>query len=206
MAQVNLATLDQRGGAAISVQTLNGVVFDAIVFGEREPRRWMAGSDGFSRTQSFQGTEETATDGEPVHFAITYHADGTITGYRNGQAYGEAYNSGGLRSYKAGEAQVLFGLRHGTAAGGGRMLSGVVINAQLFDRALSPAEVAALAGVDSDYVAEAEILAELTATQLGNRQIFKNELGALAERKKRLASAKTFAVTKMDSKISRLIT
>jgi hypothetical protein len=56
---VSLANLDQRGGAAISVQTLDGVTFDAIVFGEREPKKWMAGSNGFVRTQSFDGPDET---------------------------------------------------------------------------------------------------------------------------------------------------
>ncbi len=195
VAQVSLANLDQRGGAAMSLQTLNGEVFDAIVFGEREPRRWMAGSDGFSRTQSFQGDEEAAGDLEPVHMAITYQADGTITGFRNGQPYGQAYASGGLRRYQAGDAQVLFGLRHGTAAGAGRMLAGVLIDAQLFDRALSPAEVAALAGVESDYVAEAEIQAELTAEQREERQRWNDELAALTQRKKRLESAMAFAVT-----------
>ena len=195
VALVNLANLEQRGGATIGVQTLNGVIFDAIVFGEREPRRWMAGSDGFSRTQSFEGEEETAADDKPIHFAITYHADGSITGFRNGQAYGKAYDSGALRSYKAGEAQVLFGLRHGTAAGGGRMLAGVLIDAQLFDRALSPDEVAALAGVQSDYVADAEILAELTSEQRENRQMLSERLAELKQHKQRLESAKTFAVT-----------
>ena len=56
---VLLANLDQRGGAAISVQTLDGVTFDAIVFGEREPRKWMAGSNGFVRTKSFDGADES---------------------------------------------------------------------------------------------------------------------------------------------------
>jgi hypothetical protein len=55
---VTLANLDQRGGAAISVQTLDGIMFDAIVFGEREPKKWMAGSNGFVRYQSFQGEDE----------------------------------------------------------------------------------------------------------------------------------------------------
>jgi hypothetical protein len=30
-------------GGVISIQTLDGGMFDAIVFGEREPGRWMAG-------------------------------------------------------------------------------------------------------------------------------------------------------------------
>ncbi len=44
-AWLTLSDLSQAGGAAISVQTLDGGSFDAIVYGEREARRWMAGSD-----------------------------------------------------------------------------------------------------------------------------------------------------------------
>ena len=48
--RVRLKTLDQRGGGAVSLQTTNGNDFDAIVFGEQEANRWMAGSNGFVRT------------------------------------------------------------------------------------------------------------------------------------------------------------
>ena len=33
----------------MSVQSLDGGVFDVIVFGELEAGRWMAGSNGFAR-------------------------------------------------------------------------------------------------------------------------------------------------------------
>ncbi len=75
-----LANLKQRGGSALTLQTRNGVVFDAIVFGEREAGPWMAGSDGFVRTKSFTAPVETTATKEPVHFAIVYQADGTIIG------------------------------------------------------------------------------------------------------------------------------
>ncbi|MFM7922429.1 MAG: hypothetical protein ACKPJJ_19560, partial [Planctomycetaceae bacterium] len=55
-AWVRLGTLEQSGGAAVSLQTTDGSIFDAIVFAEREPRRWMAGSNGFTRTSPFNGT------------------------------------------------------------------------------------------------------------------------------------------------------
>ena len=137
-AWVLLDNLDQRGGAAISLQTLDGRVFDAIVFGEQEPRRWMAGSDGFQRTQSFAGPAEEQATETPVCIAIVYRQDGTITAYRNGVPYGEAYQTGVAR-FSAGKAQLVFGLpactriagptvvgtdpasqpvRHGTESGG----------------------------------------------------------------------------------------
>ena len=163
-AWVLLDNLEQRGGAAISLQTTNGLLFDAIVFGEREPKRWMAGSNGFVRTKSFNGPEETEAKTKPVHFAIVYTADGTITGYRNGKPYGKPYPGGPLQAFKKAESHVVFGLRH-SPPGGNRMLSGRILEARLYDRALSPAAVAAAAGVGSDYVSEEELLAKLEEKQ-----------------------------------------
>ncbi len=73
------------------MQTLDGQVFDAIVFGERQPGHWMAGSNNFQRTKDFGGPAETAANHRAVHVAIAYHADGMIAAYRNGQPYGKAY-------------------------------------------------------------------------------------------------------------------
>lgn len=163
-ARLQLDTLDQAGGAAISLQTAGGAAFDAIVFGEREPRQWMAGSDFFRRTQSFGGPAEDGADTQPVHIAIVYEADGTIRGYRNGQAYGEPYKSDGPRPFAAGTGQIVFGLRH-APPGGNRLLRGRILEATLYDRALSPEAVAAAAGASSRYVAESEIVQQLTDRQ-----------------------------------------
>jgi hypothetical protein len=171
-AWVLVPNLDQRGGGVISVQQTSGNVFDAIVFGEREPRRWMAGSNGFVRTQSFSGPEETEAASKLVHVAIVYDKDGTITGYRDGQVYGEPYQSDAAATFKAGESQVIFGLRH-KPPGGNRFLTGTVDRARLYDRALSSAEVAASAGTTSDYIPESEIVANLSnAEQLERSQLY----------------------------------
>ncbi|HEV3002878.1 MAG TPA: DUF1549 domain-containing protein, partial [Pirellulales bacterium] len=50
-AWVSLARFDQGGGGVIGLQTLDGQAFDSIVYGEREPRRWLAGSNGFVRSK-----------------------------------------------------------------------------------------------------------------------------------------------------------
>ena len=65
-----LDNLTQRGGGVITVQEKDGGLFDSIVFGERDPGQWMAGSNGFVRTQSFNGTPEKAV--ELTHVAIAY--------------------------------------------------------------------------------------------------------------------------------------
>lgn len=158
-AWVQLDDLNQRGGAAISIETRDGVTFDAIVFGERNPRHWMAGSNGFVRTDSLDGVEETAATQRPVHVALVYQADGTIIGYRDGQAYGRSIRKSTIQTYHDGETEILFGLRH-KPAGGNRYLKGRIHRAALYDRALSPEEIAASAGYQG-YVSESQMIAAL---------------------------------------------
>jgi Protein of unknown function (DUF1549)/Planctomycete cytochrome C/Concanavalin A-like lectin/glucanases superfamily len=87
-AWVELANLGQRGGGVISIQTQDGRVFDAIVFGERQPGKWIAGSDFFHRTRDVPGPVETARRSELIHMAVTYASDNRITVYRNGALVG----------------------------------------------------------------------------------------------------------------------
>jgi hypothetical protein len=160
-AWVQLADFDQRGGGAMTVQTPNGVVFDSIVFGEQTARHWMAGSDNFRRTRSFSGPAESTAVAEPVHLAIVYRADGRIVGYRNGKPYGNSYNSNGPQKYSLGQTIVSFGVRH-LPAGGNRVLSGRILRAQLYDRALTADEVAASASGTGRFVSDADVLAALS--------------------------------------------
>lgn len=136
-----LANLDQRGSGLLSIESGEGAVFDAITFAELEPRRWMAGSEGFRRYQSFQGADENV-QAEEVHFAIAYHHDGRIEAFRNGEPYGKGYQSSGAVTYKPGEYRAVFGIRH-SPAGPGKMFAGVIRRAHLHDRVLSPEEVRA---------------------------------------------------------------
>ena len=177
--RVRLKTLDQRGGGAISLQTTGGHQFDAIVFGENEPRRWMAGSEGFVRTLPFAGTVEDQADQEFVVIAQVYHTDGTITGYRNGQPYGQPIRREAALKYEAGKSQIVFGLRHGTEAGGNRMLNGLIASARLYDKALTPEEVAITAGSANTFVTEAEIAAKLSPEDRATRASRQTELSSL---------------------------
>lgn len=142
-ATVQLATLDQAGGGVVTVQDLNGSVFDSIVFAERRKNEWLAGSNGFVRTLDFNGPAETAAATEAVHLVMTYAADGTIRGFRNGLPWGDPIRRAGLQSYKKGESKVLFGLRHGTTATGNKTLRGRILEARLYARELSASEVRA---------------------------------------------------------------
>ena len=167
-AWVRLDAIDQRGGGVIGVQTPDGSSFDTIVFGEREPGRWMAGSEGFARTESFGGPSETDAVARPVHVAVVYSEDGTIAGYRDGKPYGRAYRASGPAVFRAGNAQVVFGLRHGRAAVGNRSLAGRIVRARLYDRGLTEAEIALSAKAGHLLTAEA-IEAVLTPENRADR-------------------------------------
>ena len=177
---VQLDTLEQGGGAAISLETPGGGIFDAIVFAEREKRQWMAGSNGFVRTESFSAPEELEAAEQMVHIAIVYQADGTIIGYRNGQPYGSAVRKSDLQTYPASGSRLLFGLRHSPGVGN-RFLRGRIHQASLYDRALTPDAVAASAGADSDYVTEEEISDWLTPERKLERATLKANVATLTK-------------------------
>ena len=147
--RVRLDGLDQRGGAVITLQSLHPdpsqQVFDALVFGEREPGRWMAGSDHFRRTEDFGGPPETEAARTFVHLALAYDEDGTIRGYRDGQPYGQPIKKADPVTFEAGAARIVFGAR-ALPPGANYMLAGVLQEARLHDRALSEPEIAACAG------------------------------------------------------------
>ena len=52
-AWVKLDNLKQRAGGVITLQTSNGVLFDSIVYAEKQPYIWMSGSNSFRRTENF---------------------------------------------------------------------------------------------------------------------------------------------------------
>ena len=168
-AWVALADLKQGGGAAISIESEDGGVFDAIVFGERQARKWTAGSSGFERTRDLDAPEETASAGALVHMAIVYRADNSIAVFRNGQPYGKLYTPiSPLQTFKAGQAHVLLGMRH---KGGGRpWLTGEIQAAALYDRALTPGEVAASFRSAGFSIPQTEVIASLSDAQRGERQ------------------------------------
>lgn len=162
-AWVRLRDLDQSGSGLITVQTTNGNLFDSIVFGERQPRRWIAGSNHFQRTQDVDGPEESLTDW--VHLAVTWSADGEVSVYRGGTPYGSSYSVHSQVTFPKGVSQVLIGGRHGTRGSVRGTLRGDIDRAALFDRALSAEEIAALAGGRPNFVSSSERLAAMTDTE-----------------------------------------
>ncbi|QDU48205.1 DUF1553 domain-containing protein [Gimesia panareensis] len=206
-AWVKLSDLQQRGGGVLSVQTTDGNIFDAIVFGEQQPGHWLAGSDHFNRTKSFQGPPEKTATNKEVQIALVYATDGTITAYRNGTAYGSSYRSRGLQSFPAGKTQVLFGLRHGSP-GGNRLLKGVISQARLYDRALTPEEIQASAQWGGVFFSEAELQAAMTEGQQKEWQTLRSqraELQAAIKQLQAVQPTKVYAALSRDPGVSHLL-
>ena len=182
-AWVQLGNLNQKGGGVIGVQSNDGKFFDSIVFAERESRRWMPGSNGLVRTKSFGSPEEKEAHQQPVHIAIVYQEDGTISGYRNGLPLGKPYKTE-RHDFPAESSQLIFGMRH--RGGGNNFLNGKIHCAQLYDRALGPDEVAASAGVESTFISETELTSVLYEEEQTRRKALKDQLIDLNTREREL--------------------
>jgi cytochrome c553 len=178
-AWVSLLDLKQSGGAAISIETLDGSQFDAITFGERQGAKWTSGSEGFARTQDLEAPEENSQPGDRVHIAIVYDSKLGISVYRNGEPYGKSYKPASpLKVFKSGEAHIVLGRRH--KGGGKPWLTGSIWRAALYDRALSPGEVAASYRSGGNSISVAEVVQNLTPGEREARQSALNRVGKLA--------------------------
>jgi len=188
-AWVQLNDLGQKGSGVIGIQSTDGQVFDSIVFGEKSPQTWMAGSDTLKRSQGNDGPKETEAQSKPIHVAITYSKDGTITRYRKGQVYGDSYKTKS-QSFEKGKSQILFGMRHGTKAEIRGILSGRILRAQFYDRALNPAEIAASAGTESNFISDDEMLAMMSDNEKKIRDDIKGQIKSITGNIKNLESRK----------------
>jgi hypothetical protein len=119
---VRLDELTPQGGVIMGVQTLDGATLDAISFSKK--------TDDHGRRL--------------VHAALVHDEDGTVTAYRDGVPHGTPTKPAGPTTIAAGRAQVVFGVGPGLP-GLPTWLDGVILRARLYDRALTPAEVAASA-------------------------------------------------------------
>jgi sucrose-6-phosphate hydrolase SacC (GH32 family) len=138
---VSPANLTQRGGSALTIDNDRGA-FDGIVFGELTPGKWMAGSDGFARTERNQAAfpAEIAEAGTFVQMAMVYRG-AQVTAFRNGVRYSQ--HAIGVPESFGGRSVVVIGRRHLTQNGNDHF-GGVIDDARIYDRALSAEEIAAL--------------------------------------------------------------
>jgi len=140
---VSLATLDQRGGSALTIDNGNGA-FDGVVFGEVESKRWMPGSDNFNRTQREQARwpAETATAGQFIQIAIVYRGR-EISMFRNGTPYAQ-YTMPHDPQQFGPRPVVLFGRRHIDASDKERSIAGLIKDARIYAQPLDQAAIKTL--------------------------------------------------------------
>jgi len=187
---VQLDNVKQRAGGVITIQNLNGGIFDSIVFAEKEPRKWMSGSNGFSRTKSFPfAPPENLAHDQLVHIAITYSPDGKITGYRNGKKYGKPYTTN-LYKYQKNKSVITFGVRH-LPASPQRMLHGSISQASVYDRALTQSEINVIFHPGS-YVSLEEVKKSLSTEE---RKLYTNLTAQKKSVEKRLRELEATLVT-----------
>jgi len=158
--------LDQRGGGLMGIQG-PGDFFDTIVIGERKPRHWISGSNGFSRTLDFPDSTPEDKTNQRLHLTMVYQEDGTTTLYRNGNPYGKPFRKD-KATFPKGNTSVIFGLRH-LPAGGNRFLNVSIDKARFYNRALTEAEVQAAFSGENTFITERQLLAALTEDQKSKR-------------------------------------
>ena len=144
---VSIDDLDVRSGSALTIDSINNTnYFDAIVYAERQPLRWMAGSDYFKRTQDVVLQNETA-EGQVVQMAIAYRDLGgnnvEITICRDGVQIGK-YNSGFMREWQGNNAEILFGARHTNGNTRYGALEARIAEARIYDEAMTCGHVGTL--------------------------------------------------------------
>jgi hypothetical protein len=135
-----------------------------MVFGEKQAGHWVAGSNFFERSELFEGSEEKEAATRPVHVAVVYQPDGSVSGYRDGKPYGRTYRKAPGALFAAEASQVLLGCRHGSPSGN-RGLRGRIFRARLYDRALTQPEIAQTAKIEAGTITEADLLAALSDEQ-----------------------------------------
>jgi len=142
VAWVRLDGLAQRGGAVVTLID-EAERFDAIVFGEVEGGKWMAGSDFFRRTERSQASyaAERAGGKAFVQIAIAYRGN-EVTISRDGKPYAR-YTVTAPQAFGPG-CTVLLGLRYIGSQGEVGPLAGAIDDVRIYDRALSVEQIAAL--------------------------------------------------------------
>ncbi len=135
--------LDVQKGSVLTIDRLSDPTFDAIVFGERQNRRWMAGSGWFHRTQDPKPGFEEKETGVLIMMAISYENDnGTarVRIYRNGDEIGD-YTHGQFVTFANKDAETICGKRHGGLGGGPGDLDVHIEDSRIYAAVLSQAEI-----------------------------------------------------------------
>ena len=169
---VSLADPEQRKARVMSVENSKERFFDGISFGDRQPKKWGSSSELSYRTYALSAPDEDAEPGELIHVAVVYGADHRITIYRQGRKY-DSYvpdpngTKGLLQTFASRHSAVVFG----------KGLVGAIDEARLYDRALSPEEIASSFRAGAPSVPKDELLLAMTPDQRQRRRALLAVLG-----------------------------
>jgi hypothetical protein len=137
-----VADQSQRGGSLLTLQ--EDERFDALVYGERVPARWMAGSDFFRRTREEAAQAkcqaEEAGPAELVQMAVVYSGH-RITLYRNAVEY-SSHDVAGPQRFD--DYAVMLGLRYLGNMGAIGFYAGDIEEARLYNVALAASDLGKL--------------------------------------------------------------
>jgi hypothetical protein len=165
-AWVQLDDLTQQGGGVLTVQGMDAVLFDSVVFGEKQPGHWVAGSNFFARSELLKAPAESTAQQSAIHIAAVWEKDGHVSMFRNGKPYGQRYRKAEGAVFEAAKSQILVGCRHGKPAGN-HGLRGRILRARVYDRALKPEELAKTASLEAGQAAWEQILAAMPKDKRG---------------------------------------
>ena len=129
---VKLSSISQQGGGLITLQSIDGVVFDSIVYNETG-QGWGFGSNGFSRT-GWSNVLETSTS-DWVNITATYE-NSNYRLYRNGTLI-QTLTSFGALNFNF-NSNVQLGYRHLGSSG---YLAATISQGFVYNIALSAAQV-----------------------------------------------------------------
>jgi len=133
-------SLGQSKAGVMSVQTQDGSVYDSVAYGHgKKEKIWYAASNGDARTEPTPEGAPEKEDKETIHVAVTYDVGGVAI-YRNGLPY-RNYSKGEIASFNKDNGQILFGTMHGNGTASGHF-KGTIVEARLYNRALTPTEIA----------------------------------------------------------------
>ncbi len=143
VAWVSPASLTQKGGSVLTLENPGGV-FDALVFGEYQPAKWMLGSDYGRRCHRQQDSwpAETATPTTLVQIAVAFRGR-EVALYRSGQPYASYTMATDPIAFDQ-SSTVLMGLRHVDAGRPNCFFTGTIEDARIYDTALDAKTIAAL--------------------------------------------------------------
>ncbi len=142
---VSLDNLDHRKGSALTLDRTDRDQFLAIVYAERQEKRWMPGSSGFGRTQDFNNNVNESKIGEIIFLVITYkdvNGQYQITGYRDGENIG-SFQQGGVQTWEKDTSEAIWGMRHsgGIANPVGPSISAHIEETRIYNIALTEEDI-----------------------------------------------------------------